>query len=732
MFNENQNTMKILNIGRLGIRKQVSYLLLSCSIITLLIAGSAALYGMFRVKSDAVSVGMEIGESAAKTGSDALKKSAEAAMQGIVHERSGRINNFFDDFAGDVRMLQNEMSFIMHNPQYYPPRTVNPPDRKNAGKVTPQLQFRAGLNPASVAYEVGLMSNLQDFMVRLYDNDDTIASNYVASKNGFDISVDRASDKRVDANNVPIPNDYRVRPWYKNALEAKSLTFTEIFADSLGRGLAIGCAAPYLDANGEIAGVVGEGKLMSDVDNIVKNTKFGETGFAFTLNNRTGQVINSPKFEGAFGIDYDNNLSNDPSLFDYEEPSLAETAKKMAAGETGFDLVKFDGKNYYVAYAPIKNTWWSFGVAVEEDEIISAATLNTHEIESTTGRFVDSLNNSIKFVILAMIVVFIGLIALFSFAGRKVAEKFTAPLQVLTDGVRDIASGNWDNKIEVHTGNELEHLAVCFNAMTDELKKYTENLTKVTAEKERIATELNVATEIQASMLPTDFPLNEKISILATMHPAKEVGGDFYDFYFLDENHLMITIADVSGKGVPAALFMVISKTILKNFALTMTGSDDISAVVTCTNRQLCQNNDAMMFVTAFVGMLEINTGKFTFVNAGHNPPMIYRKNENRAEYLEVKKNKVLGVMAKANFAQQEIRLNSGDMIFMYTDGVTEAMNEAGDQYTPERLDECLNGLKISEMSLEEILSAVKKSLNEHVKDAEQSDDITMMTLKIS
>ncbi len=720
-----------MNIKRMGIKKQVTYLLLACGLITLFISGSVALYGMFRVKSDAVNIGREIGDSAAETGSDALRKSAEAAMNGIVQERAKHINNFFDNFAGDVRMLQNEMSYILHHPQNYSPRPVNPPDRKNAGKVTPQLQFREGLNPASVAYELGLMSNLQDIMIRLYDNNNTIASNYVASKNGFDISVDRVSDKRVDANNVPIPNDYRVRPWYKNAMEAKSLTFTEIFADSLGRGLAIGCAAPYLDANGEIAGVVGEGRLMIDVDNIVKDTKFGETGFAFTLNNRTGQVINSPKFEGAFGIDYDNNLSNDPSLFDYEEPSLANTAKKMAAGETGFDLVKFDGKNYYVAYAPIKNTWWSFGVAVEEEEIISVATLNTQEIEKSTGGFVDSLNDSIKFVILAMIAVFIGLVALVSSIGRKIAEKFTAPLQVLTDGVRDIASGNWDNKIEVHTGNELEHLAVCFNAMTDELKKYTENLTLVTAEKERIATELNVATEIQESMLPKDFPESEKISLFATMEPAKEVGGDFYDFYFLDENHLMITIADVSGKGVPAALFMVISKTILKNFSLTMSGADDVSAVVTCTNQQLCQNNDAMMFVTAFVGMLEINTGKFSFVNAGHNPPMIYRKKENQAEFLQLEKNKVLGISPRATFKQQEIFVNPGDILFMYTDGVTEAMNSDGEQYTPERLEECLNGADLGNKNLHEVLATVRESLDKHVDGFEQSDDITMLAVKI-
>ena len=219
--------------------------------------------------------------------------------------------------------------------------------------------------------------------------------------------------------------------------------------------------------------------------------------------------------------------------------------------------------------------------------------------------------------------------------------------------------------------------------------------------------------------------------IFATMNAAKEVGGNFYDFYFLDDNHLVITIADVSGKGIPAALFMMISKTILKNFAMTMSNPDDFVAVMALSNNQLCQNNDAMMFVTIFMGMLDIKTGEFVFVNGGHNPPMVYHKATDSYEYIKVNKNFVLGGMEDINFKQQSIKLDKGDIIFMYTDGVTEALNPNNELYGEERLINCLNRSD-KNLSIEELLAFFCADVNNNVNGADQSDDITMLALKIN
>lgn len=338
-------------------------------------------------------------------------------------------------------------------------------------------------------------------------------------------------------------------------------------------------------------------------------------------------------------------------------------------------------------------------------------------------------------VILAMVVVIVLIIVAVTWQGRRMGDRFVHPILDLSNGVREIAGGNLEKKLDIKTGDEIEHLSICFNAMTDELQSYMKNLTKVTAEKERIATELNVATNIQESMLPNifpPFPERSDFDIFGAMHAAKEVGGDFYDFYMLDEKHLVVTIADVSGKGVPAALFMVISKTILKNFALTMTGENDLAAVVACTNDQLCQNNDAMMFVTAFVGMLDVTSGKFYYVNAGHNPPLVYHKREKKFAYIDVKRNFVLGGMDEMDYESQELTLEPGDKLFLYTDGVTEALSESEELYGEQRLLNCLNSISVDGLPLKEIQHHVQEDLQKHVGTAEQSDDITMLVLSYS
>ena len=314
--------------------------------------------------------------------------------------------------------------------------------------------------------------------------------------------------------------------------------------------------------------------------------------------------------------------------------------------------------------------------------------------------------------------------------GNHLRINLLDPLKALTNGVHEITGGNLEKKLDIKTGDELERLAGAFNTMTDELQTYMKNLTQITAEKERISTELNVAKEIQRGMLPQDFDFGRSdFEIFATMNAAKEVGGDFYDFYLLDENHLAVTVADVSGKGIPASLFMVISKTVLKNFATFATNPDDYAAVLSCANNQLCQGNEEMMFVTVFFGVLEIDSGRFIYVNGGHNPPVIYHRAENSCEFLNLQKNFVLGGMEDVPFKQQEIKLEHGDLIFAYTDGVNEAMNENHEEYTSERLLKFMNGTDCN-ADLETLLAAVRADVALHVGDAEQSDDITMMALR--
>ena len=246
-------------------------------------------------------------------------------------------------------------------------------------------------------------------------------------------------------------------------------------------------------------------------------------------------------------------------------------------------------------------------------------------------------------------------------------------------------------------------------------------------ETERISAELNVANHIQTSMLPNLFPAfpeREEFDIYASMTPAKEVGGDFYDFFMVDDRHLAIVIADVSGKGVPAALFMVIGKTLIKDH--TQQGRD-LGEIFTEVNELLCESNSEGLFITAFEGVLDLDTGEFVYVNAGHDAPFICRR-EGSYEQLKVKSGFVLAGMEKMKFVEGRITLGEGDKLFHYTDGVTEATNAHNELYGKERLSIVLN--KNKGQSPKEMLSTVKADIDNFVGEAPQFDDITMLCVE--
>lgn len=319
---------------------------------------------------------------------------------------------------------------------------------------------------------------------------------------------------------------------------------------------------------------------------------------------------------------------------------------------------------------------------------------------------------------------------------RQAEKHLSEPLAAITKSVREFSRQSGELSTvslpPIKSGNELGLLRDTISQMMEDIVEYVRKLHEATRERERMQAELSIAHEIQTSMLPKTFPAypdKKEIDLYASMNAAKEVGGDFYDFYLLDENHLVITVADVSGKGISASLFMVIAKTILKNYVMTAIGEDDLAAAVACTNEQLYQNNDAMMFVTGFVGMLNLKTGRFIYVNAGHNPPLLYRSSADEFSYMEVEKNFVLGCMKKIEYKRQELTLSPGDRLFIYTDGVSEALNDEKEMYGEERLLRCLNQAGAGSKSCQELVQAVRTSLDDHVKEAEQSDDITMMAV---
>ena len=296
-------------------------------------------------------------------------------------------------------------------------------------------------------------------------------------------------------------------------------------------------------------------------------------------------------------------------------------------------------------------------------------------------------------------------------------------IQKINRSLSQISGGNLDVTVDVRSNEEFSSLSDDINATVVTLKRYIDEAAA------RIDKELELARQIQRSALPSVFPpypQRSDFSIYALMEPAKEVGGDFYDFYLPDENTLAFVIADVSGKGIPAALFMMTTKTMLKGFA---EASLEVNEVFARTNRKLCEGNDTGMFVTAWMGLLDLRTGLLRYANAGHNPPLIRSQNGTYA-YLKARPNFVLAGMEQVPYRTCELQLRPGDEIFLYTDGVTEAQNGRQELFGEQRLLSALNERK--GLSVQETCETVRASVDSFVGGADQFDDITMVCLKLN
>jgi len=319
---------------------------------------------------------------------------------------------------------------------------------------------------------------------------------------------------------------------------------------------------------------------------------------------------------------------------------------------------------------------------------------------------------------------------------RRMNRKVARPINAIANAAQRYAqdrraeSGVTDHfsSLNIHTGDELENLSVTMAEMEQQLTQHEEHITRITAEKERINSELSMASRIQASMLPYIFPAfpdRKEFDIYATMDPAREVGGDFYDFFMIDGDHLGMVIADVSGKGVPAALYMMIAMNIIRSHTLL---GDSPEKILTDTNTALCSNNRMEMFVTAWVGVLEISTGRMVAASAGHEYPAFYTASAGQFELLRGKNGFVLGGIEGVHYKEYTLTFRPGDKLFIYTDGVPEATDSSQALFGTERMLASLN--RAGGADPRKTLETVRADVDAFVGEAEQFDDLTMLCLE--
>ena len=362
------------------------------------------------------------------------------------------------------------------------------------------------------------------------------------------------------------------------------------------------------------------------------------------------------------------------------------------------------------AYYPVFNS-------ANEPVAVVGVDLSMPGIQDKLRDFVDMIVNSVLIVTLLMGAV------LYYFVRKGLVN----PLLKLNDAARDLVSdlgSKETTELDIHTGDEVEELAESFKKMQVDLNEYIRKLSVVTTEREKIGAELNVAKSIQMDMMPQIFPAfpdRTEFDIYATVNPAREVGGDFYDFFMIDEDHIGLVIADVSGKGIPAALFMVIAKTLIKNRAMMGGGPGEILSDV---NKQLCEGNDAGMFVTVWFAILELSTGKGVAANAGHEHPFFKHK-DGMWELVTYRHSVIIGVVEDARITDRPFTMEPGDRLFVYTDGVPEATDPDLGQYGTQRLLDVMNAN--ASCSPKEMLQKITSDVESYMDGSPQADDITMM-----
>ena len=601
---------------------------------------------------------------------------------------------------------------------------VAPPDRTKDGEISAQLLTEEGVNlkDARIVRKLALLGELSDIMCAVYA-ESIVDSCYIALPEGVMLLVDDHAGSKFDEAGAIIPIPMRERLWYTGAVESGKLHFTDVTSDLFTGEISIMCSIPvYRD--GTLVAVVGADLFLNDMAAEVNS--IARDGSFVCIVNQNGHVVFSPQTDGVFQVLPDGEAQD---LRRASDQKLAALIRDALALDTGLRLFETDGELRYMVGAPIQNVGWALLSIVPKSVADQPTEVMTSQYDAIQNEaketFRTGLGNS-----KATIIVLTAVVAVLAVTSALILSKrVVKPLETMTKRVHALGGNDLQFRMEpvYKTGDEIEALAESFAMLSGKTLQYISEVQRITAEKERIGAELSLATRIQADMLPNvfpPFPGRGEFDIFAAMDPAKEVGGDFYDFFLIDDDHLCMAMADVSGKGVPAALFMMASKIILANNA--MAGKTP-AQILTDTNAAICANNREEMFVTVWLGILEISTGRLTAANAGHEYPVL-KTPDGEFALVKDKHGFVIGGMDGVKYKEYELKLDRGAKLFLYTDGVPEATNAENALFGVERMLQALNSDPAAAPA--EILKNVRSSVDAFVKDAQQFDDLTMLCME--
>ncbi len=704
-------------MGGPSVSKKMVVNTISFSMGTLILASIIAFASIYQVRYTAVTGSTQLGEEASDISSSAMIEELERNTTRQAHDKAKLAEDKLDGYSGAVKIAANFAASLFARPRQYPARPVEFADAANSGKWTMQLILAdRDITSEGRAGEIALLGNMEDVFSPIVNEFDNILTIYVNTEDGVMISYDRNSELGAGEENRYY--EYRTASWYTGAKESGRCSFTDTYWDAYGRGLTITCVAPFYGEDGAFLGCVAMDILMKDLNESMVSEGIVEPTTA-TMIDGEGDIVASG--------DIDPAAQNTFNIFE-ENGFLKPVAREILDNKEGIIKTGEGDEAIYVTYATVESTGWKLCIISPVLTVIEPANEIRESIDSNT----DSVVSSVLYVVLVVIRFVLILTALIliivTLAVGKASRRISDPLKQLEEDVRKISGGNLENRTSVDTDDEIGSLAQSFNHMTESLQQYMTDLKEATAREERIAGELSAATRIQISMLPGNFEefnsSRSEFELYADMSPAKEVGGDFYDFFMIDEDHLALVMADVSGKGIPAALFMVRAKTMIKNGAMLGGAPSD---VVSYVNDRLCEGNDEDLFVTVWFGILTISTGHVEYVDAGHEYPALCHAGGKFEASPDVHSVPV-ATMEGMRFKTGSFDLIPGDILYLYTDGVTEANDPEGEMFGMTRLMNALDAHASD--SVRDIDAGVREAIAEFVKDEPQFDDTTSLVFK--
>lgn len=466
--------------------------------------------------------------------------------------------------------------------------------------------------------------------------------------------------------------DYLSQLWYSKSFSTGLPSWSEPYFDEGGGNTLMSTYSNPIIYKGEFSGILTIDLSLEKLQEIVSSIHILDTGYAFLLSKERKVLVHPDKSK--IMTVYKNQF------FEYNR------------------IIK-DRANW-IYYASVASTGWTLAIVLPHNELFASL----HRI-------------SLISAILALLGSFLLVVTMI-----MISRRIIRPLKQVVKLTHEISHGNFDTKISLpQSKDEIYHLSVSVNRMQDAIKRHISDLQIATIKDERIESELNIARSIQMSMLPRTFPDEKTLSISAILNPAKAVGGDFYDYFHIDDEHICFVIADVSGKGVPAALFMSVTMSYIRAYA---TASKTPSQIINTVNTMIALNNDANMFVTIFLGIIDIKSGALSYVNAGHTEPYLISSGK-KPRALKFCGNPVVGAFEGVEYKEEEIMLHADEKLFLYTDGVNEAFSKDDEQFGEERLENLLE--QSTGLTPSKTVEKVKEALEIFCHDHEQSDDITML-----